>query len=147
MLKTFILDTGWFFPITADDAERLKQNNELKSCLPEDEIHEGVLNAHLYRLYLYHWLMNHPQVSQQPRLVVRWLEQKEAGLPLQVYAFIMEGSMSAFEWQQSKIVEHVVESLDWFGLRLYQSPSSYEVSNKNIHLTEEGATYRKEIGL
>ena len=146
MIKSFILDTNWFFPITASDAERLRQRNDLKRCLPEEAIHEGALNAQLYRLYLYHWLMNHPKISQQPRLVVRWLEQKESGMLLQVYAYIMEGGMTAFEWQQSQIIEHIVESLDWFGLRLYQSPSSYDASNSNVHLTDTEAVYRKEIG-
>ncbi len=146
MTKTFILDTGWFFAITADDAEQLKEKEELKRYLPTEEIKEGATNAHLFRLYLYHWLMANLHVSQMPRLVVRWLEQKEAGMPLQVYAFITEGSMPAFEWQQSKIIEHVLESLDWFGLRLYQTPSSFDVSNSNIHMTQAESVYRKEIG-
>lgn len=146
MIKSFILDTNWFFPITADDAERLKKQNNLKRYLPEEEIHEGALNAQLYRLYLYHWLMSHPMVSQKPNLVVRWLEQKESGMPLQVYAYIMEGGMAAFEWQQSQIIEHIVESLDWFGLRLYQSPSSYDAGNTNVHMTDTEAVYRKEVG-
>lgn len=146
MLKTFILDTSWFFQITAEDVERLNKNEELKRYLPEKEIKEGAYNYHLYRLYLYHWLMNHPHVSQQPALVVRWLEQNANGLPLQVYAFIMEGGFSAFEWEQSLIVEHVVESLDWFGLRLYQSPSSYDTGSTDVHITESAAVYRKEIG-
>lgn len=146
MLKTFILDTGWFFAITAEDVERLVNNEEIKNCLPNKEIKEGVTNAHLYRLYLYHWLMSNPHVSQQPRLVVRWLEQKETGFPLQVYAFITEGSMPAFEWQQSKIIEHIVESMDWFGLRLYQAPSGFDASNSNIYMTQTEAVYRKEIG-
>ena len=146
MLKTFILDTGWFVHITSEDVSRLKENENLKRYLPETEIKEGAVNAHLYRLYLYHWLMGNTHVSQLPRLAVRWLEQKESGMPLQVYAFITEGSMAAFEWEQSKIIEHVVESLEWFGLRLYQTPSSFDVSNSNIYMTKEEATYRKEIG-
>ena len=146
MLKTFILDTGWFVHITKEDASRLMENEDLKRYLPKKEIKAGAVNAHLYRLYLYHWLMSNPHVSQLPRLAVRWLEQKESGMPLQVYAFITEGSMAAFEWEQSKIIEHIVESLDWFGLRLYQSPSSFDVSNSNIYLTKNEAVYRKEIG-
>lgn len=146
MVKSFILDTNWFFHITADDAERLKKQNDLKRYLPEEEIHEGALNAQLYRLYLYHWLMSHPKVSQKPNLVVRWLEQKESGMPLQVYAYITEGGMAAFEWQQSQIIEHIMESLDWFGLRLYQSPSSYDAGNTNVHMTDAEAVYRKEVG-
>ncbi len=140
MLKTFILDTGGFHPLTAEEIESLKQKKEVKAYLLDEDFKVGELNAHLFRLYVFHWLMNHPYVSQEPRLVVRWLEQKETGLPLQIYGFIMAGGVLAYEWQQSQIIEHIVEALDWFGLQLYQSPSSHDVSN----LTEKVLMSRKE---
>ena len=144
MLKTFILDTGWFHPLSAEEIESLKQRESVRAYLLDEDFKVGELNAHLFRLYLFHWLMNHPYVSQEPRLVVRWLEQKEAGLPLQVYGFIMEGGVVAFEWQQSQIIEHIIEALDWFGLQLYQSPSSYDVSNINNYLMKKELMSRKE---
>ena len=128
MKKNFLLDTSLFHPLSAEEAEQLKQMDELRHLVPEEEIHEGVINAHLYRMYIYHWLMNDPVVSQQPRLMVSWQEQKEVGMTLQLYVHIMRGGYSAFEWQQSRITEHIVESLEWFGLRLYQSPSSQDIS-------------------
>ena len=140
MLKTFILDTGGFHPLTAAEIESLKQKKEVKAYLLDEDFKVGELNAHLFRLYVFHWLMNHPYVSQEPRLVVRWLEQKETGLPLQIYGFIMEGGVLAYEWQQSQIIEHIVEALGWFGLQLYQRPSSHDVSN----LTEKVLMSRKE---
>ena len=140
MLKTFILNTGGFHPLTPEEIESLKQKKEVKAYLLDEDFKVGELNAHLFRLYVFHWLMNHPYVSQEPRLVVRWLEQKETGLPLQIYGFIMEGGVLAYEWQQSQIIEHIVEALDWFGLQLYQSPSSHDVSN----LTEKVLMSRKE---
>jgi hypothetical protein len=39
-----------------------------------------------------------------------------------------------------------MESLDWFGLRLYQSPSSYDAGNTNVYMTDAEAVYRKEVG-
>ncbi|MBR5652331.1 MAG: hypothetical protein IKW93_08980 [Bacteroidales bacterium] len=42
-----------------------------------------------------------------------------------MYVFIITNDLDDFEWHQSVIVEHVIESLEWFGLRLYQRPSSY----------------------
>ena len=140
MLKTFILDTGGFHPLTAEEIESLKQREEVKAYLLDEDFKVGELNAHLFRLYVFHWLMNHPYVSQEPRLVVRWLEQKETGLPLQIYGFIMEGGVLAYEWQQSQIIEHIVEALGWFGLQLYQRPSSHDFSN----LTEKVLMSRKE---
>lgn len=154
MLQTFILDTGWFRVLSDDEINQIKK----KIAAPEEsnrdsvsmnlfpkEIYEGMLNAQLYRLYIYHWLMNHQHISQEPRLIVRWLEQKDGGMPLQVYAFITDSNLAQFEWQQSQIIEHIIKSLDWFGLRLYQSPSAFDVSNSNIYLTKEAAEYRKEV--
>lgn len=130
MLKSFILDTDHFHLISEEEATLLKQHDEITQYLPHEDIHEGVLNAQLYRLYLYHWLMNNPHISQLPRLVVRWLEHREGGMPLQINAFIMEGGVVAFEWQQSQIIEHVVESMDWFGLHLYQRPSINDIHDQ-----------------
>lgn len=154
MLQTFILDTGWFRVLSEDEIEKIKKKIEAPDIISREsvsmnlfskEIQEGMLNAQLYRLYLYHWLMNHQHISQQPRLIIRWMEQKEGGMPLQVYAFITDSTLAQFEWQQSQIIEHIIKSLDWFGLRLYQSPSAFDVSNSNIYLTKESSDYRKEV--
>ena len=144
MFMTFVLDTGWFHNLSKNEKKELEQKEEILKYLPVEEIEKSMSNAQLFRMYLFHWLMNHPHISQQPRLIVRWQEQKEYGMPLQIYAFITDSSLSAFEWQQSQIVEHIIESLDWFGLRLYQSPSNYDVSNSSIYMTNKPATYRKE---
>lgn len=145
MFMSFIFDTGWFHSLTQDEVESLKNKGDVKQYLPEDELVPGKLNAHLYRLYLYHWLMGHGHISQQPCLLVRWQEQKPEGMPLQIYAFLTEGGMAPFEWWQSQIVEHVIKSAEWFDMNLYQSPSGYDAGNSNIYLTKEPATYRKEV--
>ena len=144
MEKTFIIDTSRIRPLSKEEAERLKHKEEMRHLVPEEEIKEGVLNAQLFRHYVYHWMMNNSHVSQLPRLVVRWMEQKETGLPLQVYAFILDTSVTVFEWQQSQIIEHIVESLDWFGLRLYQNPSSYDLNSCIDYLADNETTKRKE---
>lgn len=143
MQKTFVLDTGWFHILSEEETCRIRQSEAIVRYLPAEEIKEGMGNAQLFRLYLFHWLMNHPHVSQQPRLIVRWLEQKESGMPLQIYAYIVDSTLVSFEWQQSQIIEHIIESMDLFGLHLYQSPSSYDVSN-SVYLTNLPVSYRKE---
>lgn len=137
MFKKFILDTGRFHMLTKEDVAQLKQSAPITQYLPAEEIKEGMTNAQLFRQYLFHWLMNHPHVSQQPCLIVRWMEHIESGLPLQVYAFITESSLTSFELQQSQIIEHIIESLEWFGLRLFQNPSSYDVSNNKYFIIDE----------
>ncbi len=134
MMKTFILDTECFHPISSKEAEALRSGRyeAVSRYLPAEEIKEGALNAHLFRIYLHHWLMANPNVSQKPHLIVRWMEQNEFGLPLQVYAFLLDSEFCSFEWVQSRITEQIVEAMEWFGLMLFQAPSA-----DNIRIIKE----------
>lgn len=152
MMRTFVVDTGWIQPVSLDDVSRIEAALGVDSHFAggvlaakvSDAAKKGcsVLNIELFRLYLHHWLMNHPHVSRKPRLVVRWLEQQGEGLPLQVYAYITDSSLEAFEWRQSAIIEHIAGALPVFNLKLYQSPSGYDASNSNIYLTDHEADYK-----
>lgn len=144
MLKTFILDTGWIHPLTEKDVKRLQIELDAEKCFIEKEVKCGKLNIEVFRLYIYYWLTNNPYVSQQPRLIVRWLEQTDEGLPLQLFAYLTDTMLDAFEWRQSQIIEHVIKAIGWFDLQLFQSPSGYDASNSNIYLTQQSANYRKK---
>lgn len=152
MLKTFIIDTGWIHTLSKEEQDKLKDISNLDKDKQEflnwfiDKHKKGsMLNIELFRQYVYHWLMHHPYVSHEPRLVVRWLEQLPEGLPLQVYAFITESSLAAYEWQQSQIIEHVIEAMAWFNLQLYQSPSGYDVGNGSVAIVEESPNHRRKL--
>lgn len=153
MMKTFIIDTGWIHTMSDEDINKLKGISNLDAekkeflnwFLSNQTTKASVLNIELYRQYVYHWLMHHPHISHEPRLVVRWLEQVPEGLPLQVYAFITDSSLAPYEWQQSQIIEHIIEALAWFHLQLYQSASGYDASNCNVNMMETEANYRRKI--
>lgn len=140
MTRSYIIDTTSFRPISLKEANILKadefnEQHHVLDFIPKDEIKEGAFNAKLYRTYLFHWMMRNSRISQKPRLNVRWTDQVDGGLPLLVYAFIITDNIDDYELQMSVITEHVAESLGWFGLRLYQHPSSYDIINgKEIEL-------------
>ena len=144
MKKTFVIDSGWIHPLTDNDVKRLRNELDVENFFIEKEVKCGKLNIEVFRLYLYHWLMNNPNVSQQPRLIVRWLEQTSDGLPLQLFVYLTDTMLDAFEWQQSKVMEHVIKAMGWFDLQLYQNPSGYDARNSNIYLTQQTANYRKK---
>ncbi len=151
MLKTFIIDTGWIHTMSKEEKENIchidnldKEKQEFLTWFIRKKS-KSLLNIELYRQYVYHWLMHHPHVSHEPRLIVRWLEQIPEGLPLQIYVFITDSSLAAYEWQQSQIIEHLVEALAWFNLQLYQSPSGYDTSNSNITMVDKSADYRRKL--
>ena len=143
MAKTFIIDTGWIHTLSHEEAYYLRTHLDTDESFKQSAIVPGELNIHAFRRYLYHWLMQNIHVCQQPRLFVTWKEQMNEGLPFHIHIFINDTKWEAFEWQQSEITEHVIQSLDMFNLQLYQSPSGYDASNNNIHITEDEANYRK----
>lgn len=143
MAKTFIIDTGWIHTLSQEEACYLRTHLDTDECFKQSTIVPGELNIHAFRRYLYHWLMQNTHVCQQPRLFVAWEEQSSEGLPLHIHLFINDTKWEAFEWQQSEITEHIIQTLDMFNLQLYQSPSGYDASNSNIHLTNIKANYRK----
>ena len=153
MLKSFIIDTGWIHSITDEELSKIREivkrldgeKADLFEHFIEEHARVGVLNIELFRRYIYHWLMHHQHVSHEPRLIVRWMEQVPEGLPLQIYAFITDSSLAPFEWQQSQIIEHVIESMAWFNIQLYQSASGYDASNSNITIVEKEADYRRKL--
>ena len=144
MTKSFIMDTGSFFVLSQKDAERLRTDHRITSHLPVKEIKEEMTNAQLYRQYLFYWLMNNKHVSRVPYLAVSWQNHTENGLALQLTAMITDSNAAAFEWQQSLIVEHVIQSVEWFGLRLYQTPSSFDTSSSTIYISDKPITKRAE---
>lgn len=143
MAKTFIIDTGWIHTLSQEEACYLRTHLDTDECFKQSTIVPGELNIHAFRRYLYHWLMQNTHVCQQPRLFVAWEEQSSEGLPLHIHLFINDTKWEAFKWQQSEITEHIIQTLDMFNLQLYQSPSGYDASNSNIHLTNIKANYRK----
>lgn len=153
MLKTFIIDTGWIHSVKDDELAKIqrilktlpKHKRDFLEQFVSQQAKKGDLNIELYRRYIYHWLMHHKHVSHEPRLIVRWLEQVPEGMPIQIYAFITDSSLAPFEWQQSQIIEHIIEALAWFNLQLYQSASGYDASNSNITIVEKKANYRRNF--
>ena len=82
---------------------------------------------HLFRVYLSAWLYHNEKVAHEPRQLVRFLEITGEGTQLQLYAYIKSTSLMPYENVVAEIVEHVMLSMNWFGLRLYQKPSSADI--------------------
>lgn len=85
-------------------------------------------NVGVFRAYVEQYLRQHPQINQELTLLVRQLASDTAGLPIEVYAFSKEKAFADYEQVQAGIFEHLMAVLPQFGLRIYQSPSSYDVA-------------------
>lgn len=144
MLRSFIIDTNSVVEYGKNEVDNLinivkekdnlsEQNEQYNSSRRIKNVFTGtpILNLRLFREYLDFWLASNTNISPEPRLLVRVMEQTIEGIPLQVYVFITKNSLVEFEKVQSKITEHIITSMGWFGLKLYQRPASADLKNDN----------------
>ncbi|MCU0370508.1 MAG: mechanosensitive ion channel family protein [Bacteroidales bacterium] len=80
-------------------------------------------NIGIFRAYLTEYLKNNQDLRQDMTLMVRQLQPTEHGLPLEIYVFSKEQGWEAMENIQSDIFDHVLAGINYFDLKIFQSPS------------------------
>lgn len=121
MSRSFFIDISSISTITTEQFDFLKKMIEDNIVFKKYENNYcNVLNIHLYREYLYYWLSINENISRNSIILVRLLDSSPEGLPLQISATIMNTDLVSFEKKQSEIMEHVLSSMQKFGLKLYQ---------------------------
>ena len=84
-------------------------------------------NIGTFRAYVQAYLQAHPGVHQGMTLMVRMLEPTAEGVPLELYCFTATTAWVQYEAIQGDIFEHLLALLPEFDLRLYQSPTGWDI--------------------
>jgi miniconductance mechanosensitive channel len=101
-------------PLYADGVRRLTVEVLIRPSSVRDD------NLPLFRRYLSGYLKAHPSLHANRLQMVRLLESRPEGLPLQVYAFTKVVDYGAYNELVSQVTEHVVKMAPEFGLRLFE---------------------------
>ena len=84
-------------------------------------------NIGTFRAYVQAYLQAHPGVHQGMTLMVRMLEPTAEGVPLELYCFTATTAWVQYEAIQGDILDHLLALLPEFDLRLYQSPTGWDI--------------------
>jgi miniconductance mechanosensitive channel len=84
-------------------------------------------NLGTLRAYLEAYLKASPNIHQEMTCMVRQLHPGAEGIPLEIYAFTNTTAWVAYENIQADIFDHIFAVLPEFGLRIYQSPTGYDM--------------------
>ena len=104
-------------------------DNLKEKGLVSEEYKEGTVNLTLFREWLNNWLHNHPLVNKEMTMMVRQLQPTSQGLPLELYFFYNGTSWIPYENMQSEVFEYLFAILPEFGLKIFQSPTGYDLSS------------------
>jgi miniconductance mechanosensitive channel len=76
-------------------------------------------NLGLFRAYVYSYLLAHPMIAQDQRIMVRINEPDSAGVPLQIWCYAANNDWTAYCAIQSQITEHIIATAPTFNLQIY----------------------------
>ena len=141
--------------LSDEDIERFKKielisdyieesSKEVKRYNEENNIDKSVIlngrnltNFGSFRIYLDKYIENHPKINQDMLLMSRQLEPTPNGIPLEIYAFSREKNWVDYERVMANIFDHILASVKYFDLEVFQNPSSIDINNlKEIQKSE-----------
>lgn len=107
--------------------EQMRRNVVANTDNPEG-LTNGTIdtNAGLFRAYADIYLRRHPLIRKDMIIMVRTLEPKETGLPMQFYCFTTTTEWRSYESIQSEIMEHFASVMPQFELYPFQTSGSRE---------------------
>ena len=85
-------------------------------------------NVGTFRAYVAAYLNAHPKVNKDMTFLVRQLAPTPQGWPIQVYVFASDNAWIAYEAIQGDIFDHLLASVPFFGLRVFQEPSGHDIA-------------------
>lgn len=112
--------------ITKRQAE-IKKYNEEHGYTTDSLQARKQTNLGLFRAYLEFYLQNNPNINQEMSLMVRQLEPKELGVPMEVYCFSKIKDWEPYEGVVADIFDHIFASIHVFELSIFESPSGRDM--------------------
>lgn len=117
------------FPMLAETWQRISSGELSGGSILMTGVAEQATNLGVYRVYLTDYLNRHPRVNLAMTHMVHQLQVSEDGLPLEIYAFLVDTAWLDFEMVTASMIEHIYATLPQFGLRPYQRPISVDIGD------------------
>lgn len=92
----------------------------------------NLTNIGVFRKYLQTYIENHSAINKDMTIMVRQLEPTIHGVPLEVYAFSKDKAWENYEYIMSDIFDHIISSVKYFDLHIFEMPSSVSIKNIKI---------------
>ena len=83
----------------------------------------NMTNLGLFRKYIMQYLVTHPGLNKDMHMMCRQLQSTANGVPLEIYAFSSDKRWANYEYIMSDIFDHVMASVEYFDLEIFELPS------------------------
>lgn len=88
----------------------------------------NMTNFGLFRKYITQYLEQYPGLNKEMILLCRQLQPTAHGIPLEIYAFSKDQRFEQYEYIMSDIFDHIIASISYFDLEIYELPTDKVVT-------------------
>ena len=113
-----------------NDIEKYNSSNNINKNLLLNG--RNLTNIGVFRKYLQTYIETHSAINKDMTIMVRQLKPTIHGVPLEVYAFSKDKAWENYEYIMSDIFDHIISSVKYFDLHIYEMPSSVSIKNIKI---------------
>jgi miniconductance mechanosensitive channel len=107
--------------------ERIKKKPVMGSFAPQGN--SPVTNVTAFMAYTDAYLRQRDDVKKDQTILVRQLDPGPNGLPIEVYIFAGTTEWEKYEAIQASIFDHLLATVQEFGLRVFQNPTGADFSS------------------
>lgn len=100
------------------DIDKFNQTHNIDKSLPING--RNLTNLGVFRKYIQQYIVAHPGINKEMLLMVRYLQPTEKGIPLEIYCFSNDKVWENYEYIMSDIFDHIVASINYFDLELFE---------------------------
>ncbi|UUF13260.1 MULTISPECIES: mechanosensitive ion channel family protein [Flavobacterium] len=90
----------------------------------------NMTNLGLFRKYIMQYLLDHPGLNKNMHIMCRQLQSTAHGVPLEIYVFSSDKRWANYEYIMSDIFDHIMASVIYFDLEIFELPSQIGVLNR-----------------
>ncbi|MDE6577291.1 MAG: mechanosensitive ion channel family protein [Muribaculaceae bacterium] len=130
VMRSIFVDASSVRFLNEEELSVLRGKGWLKGINEEDA--DMMVNLRLFRNYLENWLEQRPEIRTDLTFMVRQLDPTPSGLPLEIYFYTSETRWKPFEHIQSDIFDHIYAIVDYFGIKIFQTPTGSDLKNIRI---------------
>lgn len=106
---------------------QINKYNELHQINKQVTINgRNLTNIGVFRKYIETYLEQHSAINKKMTLMTRQLSPTPQGIPLEIYAFSADKRWENYEYVIADIFDHLLASLDYFDLEVFELPTSFE---------------------
>ncbi len=110
---------------TEDKINHFNEQNKVNRTVLLNGLNQT--NLGIFRHYIMRYLETNEKINHEMPLMVRQLEPKESGVPIQLYTFTKTQEWAEYEGVMADIFDHLLAAVQFFELEVFEQPAGSDM--------------------